>query len=78
MSEQELELPQGWITTNVGKISELLRGVSYKKDQMKKNKADNLIPVLRANNFNQTFLFDDLVYLPKNLIKSLVMHPRTL
>ena len=70
MSQQELELPQGWIETNVGIISKLLRGVSYKKDQAKKNKANNLIPILRANNFNQTFLLDDLVYLPKNLIKS--------
>ena len=69
MSEQELELPKGWVKSNVGTISELIKGVSYKKDQAKKNKSANLIPILRANNFNQTFLLDDLVYLPKNLIK---------
>ena len=69
MTQQELELPKGWVETEIKSISELIRGVTYKKEKAQKVKNDNFIPILRANNFDVNFFLDDLVYLPKDLIK---------
>ena len=59
----------GWVETQVGSIAVLLRGISYKKYQASKLPAAGYSPVLRANNINGTLNFDDLVFVPNNLIK---------
>src|SRR5438105_294811 len=45
--------------------ADLIRGVSYERDEARAEPADGLVPVLRANNIRDGHLvFDDLVYVP--------------
>lgn len=55
----------------IGELVAFVRGISYKKDQAKKEKEDGYTTVLRANNINDgKFNYEDLVYVPTVLIKS--------
>lgn len=62
------ELPKGWELIAVQEVAELFRGVTYKKDQVRKEAAPGFLPVLRANNINGTLNIDDLVFVPKPLV----------
>ena len=57
-----------WAPTAVGEVSALLRGITYNKEQSSKFPKPNFKPVLRANNINGTLNFDDLVFVPEELI----------
>lgn len=59
---------EDWIEVQVGEISQLLRGISYKKHQALNIESVDYLPILRANNINQSLNFDDLVYVPKSLV----------
>ena len=54
----------GWVTTTVGEIATLVRGITYNKEQASKSSLSDFKPVLRANNINGTLNFDDLVFVP--------------
>ncbi len=70
MNEDALpKLPKGWVWTNVGGISELLRGVSYPKEESSKEAKDDYIPILRANNINIELNFKELVYVPQKRVE---------
>lgn len=60
----------GWELTTVGEVATLVRGITYNKDQAKKELSKGYKPVLRANNINGILNFDDLVFVPKHLINS--------
>lgn len=60
----------GWVTTTVGEIATLIRGITYNKEQAAKSPLPYFKPVLRANNINGTLNFDDLVFVPQHLISS--------
>ena len=50
-------------------VATFVRGVSYKKEQATKEKKSGYLPLLRANNISAgSLIFDDLVYVPKNLV----------
>ena len=47
------KIPENWSNTNIGKISKLIRGVSYGKDDILKNNSEkNTIKILRATNLS--------------------------
>ena len=60
----------GWVTTTIGEVSTLVRGITYNKEQAAKSPLPNFKPVLRANNINGTLNFDDLVFVPQHLISA--------
>lgn len=60
----------GWVTTTIGEISTLVRGITYNKEQAAKSPSPDCKPVLRANNINGTLNFDDLVFVPQHLISA--------
>ena len=60
----------GWATTTVGEVATLIRGITYKKDQTSKIPQQNLKPILRATNINGVLNYEDLVFIPENLISS--------
>lgn len=62
-------LPKNWIWTRLGEISELIRGVTYKKVESSKKPKHGYLPILRANNINKDLEFIDLVYVPQKKIK---------
>jgi type I restriction enzyme S subunit len=59
-----------WVTTTVSEVATLVRGITYKKEQAEKSPSQDFKPVLRANNINGTLNFEDLVFVPQNLIAS--------
>ncbi len=60
----------GWVTTKVREIANLVRGITYNKEQASKIPSSDFKPVLRANNINGALNFDDLVFVPQHLINS--------
>lgn len=64
------KLPKEWEYVKVSSIAELIRGINYKKDIASSSPFQNSLPLLRANNINVNLNFEDLVYVPKSLVKS--------
>ena len=65
-----MDLPKGWVLVSLSEIGELLRGVSYKKNDASNEKTANNTAILRANNiFNGLLNFEDLVYVPSKLVQ---------
>ena len=57
-------------TVTIGDVCELIRGVSYKKDDASNVKSEENAAILRANNIvNGCFEFNELVFVPKSLVK---------
>jgi type I restriction enzyme S subunit len=54
-----------WPKTSLLDVADLVRGVSYKREEARTEPGSGLVPVLRANNINGAALnFTDLVYVP--------------
>jgi len=43
-------LPEGWVWKTVGNVCQIIRGVSYKKEQAREEPAISYLPILRATN----------------------------
>lgn len=54
--------------TTLGDLVTIVRGVSYKKEQASDVPKENYAPILRATNIQRDLVFDDLVYVPENVI----------
>lgn len=68
--EQNLDqLPNGWKRIKVSSVAELFRGINYTKEVASNIPFKDGLPILRANNINGELNFEDLVYVPKSLIK---------
>lgn len=69
--ENKKDLPIGWVWTTVDEITDLIRGVSYKKDEAREFSTQGLLPILRATNIQDESLILDsqLVYVPTSRIK---------
>lgn len=63
------KLPKDWKITRVCEIAQLIRGINYTKDVASSEPYEDLLPILRGNNINIELNFEDLVYVPKSLIK---------
>lgn len=64
------ELREDWVEVKVQEIAELYRGITYKKDQATNSEGQGLVPLLRANNIDRNINLDNLVYVPKALVKN--------
>jgi len=72
MKEKLKNIPQSWEEVKVDLISELIRGVTYKKEVSSEIEKKEFIPILRANNINKNQLnFDSLIYVPEQLVKDI-------
>jgi type I restriction enzyme, S subunit len=67
--DSEKKLPEGWKWERVRNIAELIRGINYTKNVASDHSTDNNVPILRAQNIDCELNFNDLVYVPKYLIK---------
>ncbi len=71
LDEMSPDLPKGWIWTEVGKISKLIRGVTYKRDQARDSFGPGLLPILRAGNIQERLILDeDLVFVDTQLVST--------
>jgi type I restriction enzyme S subunit len=57
-------------TVSMGEVADVVRGVTYKKDQAKSAGEDGFVPILRATNIQGRLTFDDLVYVPEHVVRS--------
>lgn len=64
-----IDLPKNWAKVKISSISELIRGITYKKEDASSNKKIGYLPILRANNINYELNFENLVYVKQQLIK---------
>ena len=68
--EQPYPVPENWVWVNCGAIAEIVRGVSYKKDQVEQFKNANTSLVIRGGNIQEGKLVnqDDNVYVKNDII----------
>ena len=50
-------------------IASLIRGVSYDKSVVSTSEREGYIPILRANNIQNSLVLNDLVYVPNDFVK---------
>lgn len=62
------DFSSGWEVKKVKELAQLLRGITYKKEQARDSESHGYKPILRANNINGSLNFDSLVYIPEELI----------
>ncbi|MBE7697619.1 restriction endonuclease subunit S [Tenacibaculum finnmarkense] len=70
----ESKLPKNWVETEVGIISEIIRGITYNKLQAKSIKKNDDYLVLRGGNIQDgkiTTKTNDVVYVESNLVKEI-------
>ena len=65
------ELPPSWSKSKLSGLADLIRGVSYKKEDASTSPSAGAVPLLRATNITGSALtFDALVYVPKHYVSS--------
>jgi type I restriction enzyme S subunit len=64
------DLPGGWESADLGDLAVLVRGVSFKKQEVSKTPAGGLVPVVRAGNVQRGLLDleEDLVWVPETRV----------
>lgn len=63
------ELPRGWVHSRIDMVANLIRGVSYKKNESSKTPKEGYVPILRATNIDGKLNFDELVHVPIARVK---------
>lgn len=67
-SDGSPELPHGWEWCRGADLFSVVRGVTYQKADASDSQRDDYLPILRANNIQNTINFDDLVHVPAHLV----------
>jgi len=62
-------IPASWKWQQGRAVFDVIRGVSYKKNDARDSPVEGSLPVLRANNIDNGIHFDDLVYIPRGNIR---------
>jgi len=63
------EIPAGWEVKGLGNYAQPIRGVTYKKEEVKNSSDKDTIPILRATNINNAVIdLHDMVYVPAELV----------
>ena len=64
-------LKDNWTYAKVTDFAQLLRGITYKKEESRKDLQEGYKPILRSNNIDYELNFVDLIYVPEKKIKSI-------
>ncbi len=68
-NQERTSLPGGWETVPLLELGDLIRGVTYKKQDASIEPFTDSIPILRANNIqNGNLDQEELVHIPRNLV----------
>jgi type I restriction enzyme, S subunit len=62
-------IPSSWKWQRGSEVFDVIRGVSYKKNDVSDSPVAGFFPVLRANNIGNGINFDGLVYVPRDNIR---------
>jgi type I restriction enzyme S subunit len=68
IDEMPFDLPYGWLWLRFGAIHDLVRGVTYSKNDVSEEPTPEHLPILRANNIGPSLNFEDLVFVRKECI----------
>jgi type I restriction enzyme, S subunit len=68
-ADHPFALPAGWAFARLGEIAEIIRGVTYQKSQASDQPAAESVALLRAHNIQDGIAMEDLVYVPRGLVK---------
>jgi len=64
------ETPEGWSCRPLAAVSELVRGVTYKRSQAVDHPADGFVPLVRATNIEvDHLLLNEFVYVPASVVR---------
>jgi len=63
-------LPTGWVETTLGETIEIVRGVTFAKNQTRDEPLPGYVACLRSGNVQHTLTSRKLIYVPKSVIKS--------
>jgi type I restriction enzyme, S subunit len=62
-------LPPGWETSTITEVSEVIRGVTFKKGDAVSDPAAGYVPILRATNINSRLLLNaEMTYVPERFV----------
>src|SRR5436190_1340004 len=67
---QRQALPDGWEWKKLVDVARVLRGVTYKKGQAHREGAKGMVALLRHTNVHDELVLDDLLHVPRELVKS--------
>ena len=70
------ELPKGWVGINLDKICDIIRGVTYKKEDAIDYSKMGYIPLYRANNIQNSKLIENELVYRKERLKSIIENNR--
>lgn len=68
-NDMPFTLPAKWQWEKLGSLAEIKRGVSYKKHDAQDSDFADSVALMRANNIGDGLNFDNLIYVPKNLVR---------
>tara|TARA_R110002049_G_scaffold12931_1_gene57178 strand:- start:14319 stop:15644 length:1326 start_codon:yes stop_codon:yes gene_type:complete len=69
--ELRREIPEGWDDGTIGEIADLIRGVSYSKKDIKTERDEGVIPILRATNITKNVVdLENMVYVDSEFASS--------
>lgn len=68
-SKLSCKLPKDWEWVRVGNLAEVIRGVSYSKDQASDSSEPGLVPILRAHNIDVVINLNKLVFVPSENVR---------
>jgi type I restriction enzyme S subunit len=64
-----ISLPERWTEARIDQVADLVRGVSYKKEQASEEPATDFLPMLRATNISARLdLETGLIYVPRSVV----------
>jgi type I restriction enzyme S subunit len=63
------KLPGGWVTTKIGDVLHIVRGISFPKDAKAFEPQNNYVACLRTANVQYEVEWDDLWFVPKDYVK---------
>ena len=71
------ELPINWLNVELSDVAQIIRGVTYKREQSTDSPSEGALPVLRATNITGAALtLDELVYVPsENISNEQILRP---
>jgi type I restriction enzyme S subunit len=70
-SNEAAEIPAGWTVATLSSLCERQRGVSYGREDARREPSNGFVPILRANNIDSDRInFDELVYVPRSRVSA--------
>ena len=68
--EQPYQIPENWVWTRLGYVSEFERGITFPSSAKKRTLDENMIPCIRTANVQEELMINDLIYVDKSYTKN--------